>query len=63
MPIADEDGPRKPPAHAIGGDLSTLSLDELAARITMLKEEIARVETAIAAKRQSAAAADKVFGR
>ena len=63
MPIADEDGPRKPQAHAIGGDLSTLSLDELAARITMLKEEIARVETAITAKRESAAAADKFFGR
>ncbi|MCB1501603.1 MAG: DUF1192 domain-containing protein [Bauldia sp.] len=63
MPIADEDAPRAPQAHAIGADLSTLSLDELTARIAMLRDEIARVEAAIAAKRESAAAADKFFRR
>jgi len=63
MPLVDEDAPRTPRTHAIGEDLSTLSLDELAARIAMLREEIVRVEDAIAAKRESAAAADKIFGR
>ena len=40
-----------------------LTLDELTARIAMLRDEIARVEAAIAAKRESAAAADKFFRR
>lgn len=58
----EEDRPRpKPAAHVIGQDLSTLSLDELAERTVMLREEIARIEAAMAKKRASAAAADAVF--
>ena len=58
----EEERPRpKPAAHVIGQDLSTLSLDELAERTAMLRDEIARIEAAIARKRASAAAADAVF--
>jgi uncharacterized small protein (DUF1192 family) len=58
----EEERPRpKPAAHVIGQDLSALSLDELAERTAMLRDEIARIEAAIARKRASAAAADAVF--
>ncbi len=58
----EEERPRpKPAAHVIGQDLSTLSLDELAERTVMLREEIARIEAAMAKKRASAAAADAIF--
>jgi uncharacterized small protein (DUF1192 family) len=61
MAIEEERARPKPPAHAVGQDLSALSLDELAERVVLLKEEIARIEAAIAAKRASAAAANAVF--
>ncbi len=61
MPIADEDQPTRTHAHRLGEDLSALSLDELAERISLLRQEIDRVEAAIGAKRASAAAADAVF--
>jgi uncharacterized small protein (DUF1192 family) len=58
----EEEQPRpKPAAHVIGRDLSALSLDELADRLVMLRDEIARIEAAMASKRASAAAADAVF--
>jgi len=64
MPPADEDDrPKKKLAHEIGEDLSRLSLDELAARVEVLKAEIARLEAAAAAKRDSAAAASSFFRR
>lgn len=53
--------PRKKKEFAIGGDLSTLSLDELAELIETLKGEIARIEKDISAKKSSLAAADSVF--
>jgi uncharacterized small protein (DUF1192 family) len=53
--------PSKRPAVEIGGDLSQLSIDELRARIDLLKEEIKRVEADIAAKSSSRAAADSFF--
>jgi uncharacterized small protein (DUF1192 family) len=63
MPILDEELPKKRKAHEIGEDLATLSLDELDARIDMLRNEIGRIEEAIKAKRASASAADAFFKR
>ena len=64
MPPADEDDrPKKKLAHEIGEDLSRLSLDELAARVEVLKAEIARLEAAAVAKRDSAVAASSFFKR
>ena len=59
----DEDAPKKKRKHEIGEDLSTLSLDELAERIALLKDEIVRIEQAIAAKRASADVAASFFKR
>lgn len=64
MLIVDEDQPKKRrEPHVIGEDLATLSLDELAERIGMLRAEIARIEEAIRAKRASADAAAAFFRR
>ena len=63
MPVADDDTPKRTAAHAVGEDLASLSLEELAARIVLLKAEIARIEETIGAKQASAAAADAFFRR
>jgi uncharacterized small protein (DUF1192 family) len=62
MPILDEEPPRRKSLQ-IGEDLSALSLDELAARIDALRNEIARIEDAMKSKRASATAADAFFKR
>ena len=59
----EEDAPKKKLSHELGEDLSTLSLDELAERIDLLKQEIVRIEEAIAAKRASAEVAASFFKR
>jgi uncharacterized small protein (DUF1192 family) len=62
MPLFDEeDRPRKKLAHEIGEDLAKLSLDELAARVELLKAEILRLESAAAAKKASAESASAFF--
>jgi len=61
MAIFDEEQPKKKLAHEIGEDLSRLSLDELAARVAVLKAEIERLETAAAAKQVSATTAQSFF--
>ena len=61
MPLFDEEAPKKKLAHEIGEDLSKLSLDELAARVAVLKAEIIRLEAAADAKRASALAAASFF--
>jgi uncharacterized small protein (DUF1192 family) len=63
MPVFDEEAPKKKLAHEVGEDLSRLSLDELAARVDLLKAEIERIEAAAAAKRASASAAQSFFKR
>jgi uncharacterized small protein (DUF1192 family) len=63
MPLFEEETPKKKLAHEIGEELSRLSLDELAARIDILKAEIERIEAAAARKRQSAAAEETFFKR
>lgn len=57
----DEDRPRPKPTHLIGQDLSLLSVDELAERIALLREEILRLEADMARKHTSRNAADAFF--
>jgi uncharacterized small protein (DUF1192 family) len=59
----DEDKPKKKIAHELGEDLAKLSLDELAARVALLRAEIERIEAAAAAKRSSAEVAASFFKR
>jgi uncharacterized small protein (DUF1192 family) len=64
MATMDEDlAPKKKPAHEIGQDVSLLSVHELGERIALLKDEIARLEGAIAAKQASRSVADQFFKR
>jgi uncharacterized small protein (DUF1192 family) len=64
MPAIDEDDkPKKKIAHEIGQDLTLLSVDELAARVQLMRDEIGRLEVDMAQKRVSRAAADQFFKR
>ena len=53
--------PKKKITHEMGQDLSLLSVGELAERVALLKDEIARLEGEIARKRASQTAADAFF--
>jgi uncharacterized small protein (DUF1192 family) len=59
--LSEDDKPRKAIPHEIGQDLSQLSLEELARRIALLQEEIARLEATRQAKSASRAAAEGFF--
>jgi uncharacterized small protein (DUF1192 family) len=59
--IDDDDRPKKKVAHEIGQELSLLSVEELDARIGLMREEIARLEADMAKKRASRSAADQFF--
>jgi uncharacterized small protein (DUF1192 family) len=61
MAIEDDDRPKKKIVHEIGQDLTLLSVAELTERISLLREEIARLEADIAKKRTSRSAADQFF--
>jgi uncharacterized small protein (DUF1192 family) len=62
MPAIDEDDrPKKKITHEIGQDLTLLSVQELADRITLLKEEIDRLDQERAQKQVSRSAADQFF--
>ena len=61
MAAFDEGAPKKKIPHELGEDLSKLSLDELAARVDLLKTEIGRLEAAAEAKRASAKVAASFF--
>jgi len=63
MAMFDDEAPKKRIAHAVGEDLSKLSIEELGERIEILKAEIGRIEAALAAKRASADAAQTFFKR
>ncbi len=64
MPVfEDEDRPKKKIAHEIGQDLTLLSVEELAARVQLLHDEINRLEADITGKRAKRAAADQFFKR
>jgi uncharacterized small protein (DUF1192 family) len=62
MPAMDEDDrPKKKVVHEIGQDLALLSIKELEERIALLKEEIGRLQAAIASKQGSRHVADGFF--
>jgi uncharacterized small protein (DUF1192 family) len=62
MPASDEDDrPKKKIAHEIGQDLALLSVAELGERVALLKEEIVRLEAAMAKKQASRSVADQFF--
>ena len=62
MPIVDEEErPKKKVVHEIGQDLALLSVAELRERISLLREEIARLEAAMEAKQASRTTADQFF--
>jgi uncharacterized small protein (DUF1192 family) len=63
MAAFDEDLPKKKAVHEIGQDLALLSVEELAARIAALQEEIARLEAERVRKQASRSAADQFFKR
>ena len=57
----DDDRPKKKVVHEIGQDLALLSIKELAERIAVLNDEVARLQTAIASKQGSRNVADQFF--
>lgn len=59
----DDFRPKPKPQIVVGEKLETLSVAELEARITALREEIGRVEGELAAKRARVAAAAALFGK
>ncbi len=64
MPVIDEDDkPKKKIVHEIGQDLSLISVEELAARVRLMHDEISRLEADMAGKRALRSAADQFFKR
>jgi uncharacterized small protein (DUF1192 family) len=62
MPAVDPDDlPKKKITHEMGQELTLLSVAELTDRITLLKDEIARLEAEMKRKQVSKSAADMVF--
>ena len=59
--IDDDDRPKKKIAHEIGQDLALLSVEELAGRMQLMKDEIGRLEADMTQKRAKRAAADQFF--
>ena len=59
--IEEDDRPKKKISHEIGQELTLLSIGELTERVTLLKEEIARLEANMATKQASKSAADLFF--
>jgi uncharacterized small protein (DUF1192 family) len=59
--IDEDDRPKKKTVHEIGQDLTLLSVEELGARIELMRGEIARLEADIAKKQASRSAADQFF--
>jgi uncharacterized small protein (DUF1192 family) len=59
--IDDEERPKKKVSHEIGQELTLLSVEELAARVELLRDEIGRLEADMTKKRASRSAADQFF--
>jgi uncharacterized small protein (DUF1192 family) len=59
----EDDRPKKKLAHEIGQDLSLLSVEELGERISLLNDEVTRLQAALEKKRASRSAADQFFKR
>lgn len=61
--IDEDDRPKKKISHEIGQDLTLLSVEELAARVQLLNDEIKRLQADMVNKRASRSAADQFFKR
>jgi uncharacterized small protein (DUF1192 family) len=61
MAMNDEELPKKKIAHEIGQDLYLLSVEDLAERIALLKQEIGRLDAAMGKAQASRSAADQFF--
>ena len=62
MPAIDPDDlPKKKISHEMGEELALLSVGELAERVALLKDEIARLEAEMTRKNASKSAADMFF--
>jgi uncharacterized small protein (DUF1192 family) len=61
MAMNEEDLPKKKVVHEIGQDLYLISAEDLAERIALLKEEIARLEAAMGKAKASRNVADQFF--
>jgi len=59
--IEEDDRPKKKLVHEIGQDLALLSVEELNDRISLLNDEVARLDAAVAKKRASRSVADQFF--
>jgi len=59
--VDEDDRPKKKVVHEIGQELALLSIKELEERIALLRDEIGRLETAIASKQGSRTVADQFF--
>jgi uncharacterized small protein (DUF1192 family) len=58
---SDDDKTRRPVTHQVGENLDALSIVEIDERITLLRAEIARLETAKASKQGALAAVSSFF--
>ena len=61
--IDEDDRPKKKISHEIGQDLTLLSVEELAARVQLLNDEIQRLQADMVNKRASRSAAAQFFKR
>jgi len=61
--IDEDDRPKKKLVHEIGQELALLSVEEINDRISLLNDEITRLQDALAKKRASRSAADQFFKR
>ena len=61
MAIDEDDKPKKMISHEVGQDLTLLSVEELAGRITLLESEIQRLQSSMQLKRATRDAADRFF--
>jgi uncharacterized small protein (DUF1192 family) len=59
--IDPDELPKKKITHELGQELALLSVGELNERVSLLKEEIARLEAEVKRKQASKSAADMVF--
>ena len=57
----DDEPVKKAKGHEVGMPIDTMSVEELGERIDMLRSEIVRLEAAVAARKQTKAAADSLF--
>ena len=57
----DEDRPKPQPEIVIGADLSSISIEELEKRITILEREISRLREEIVSKQATKASAENSF--